>query len=86
MMEKNVAISILEDINRSLMSNNWKENALSTIDLYKKGLEVATNEKIKRMINIHSKYIEKYGNNHIKTRKLGKKINDEVQKIYNKKI
>lgn len=85
-MEKNVAIYILEDINRSLMSNNWKANALSTIDLYKKGLEVATNEKIKRMINIHCKYAEKYGNNHIKTRKLGKNINDEVQKIYNKKI
>lgn len=85
-MKKNVAILILQDIQLSLMDNNWKEKSLQTIELYKKGLEVATNEEIKKMIKIHYNHAKKYGNNHIKTIKLGKRINDKVQKIFNKKI
>ena len=85
-MEKNVAISILQDVQNALMDDNWKEKSLKTIELYIKGLEIATNEKIKKMIKIHCKYAEKYGDNHQKTKRLGKNINDEVQKIYNKKF
>lgn len=83
-MEKNVAISILKDIQKTLMDNNWKEKSLQTIEIYEKGIEVATNEKIKKMINKHSQYIMLYGEADKKTIKLAKKIDKEMQKIYNK--
>ena len=50
-MEKEVAISILEDIENSLQKENWKEESLKTIAIYKKGLEIATNLKIKNLID-----------------------------------
>lgn len=83
-MKKQIAISILEDISTSLMDNNWKEKTLKTIEIYRKGLEIATNVKIKNMIDKHSEFTKKYGENHKKTIKLGKKIDEEIQKIYNR--
>lgn len=82
-MEKEVAISILEDIENSLQKENWKEESLKTIAIYRKGLEIATNLKIKNLIEKHREYIKKYGENDKKTIKIGKKIDEEVQKIYN---
>lgn len=82
-MEKEVAISILEDIENSLQKYNWKEESLKTIAIYRKGLEIATNLKIKNLIEKHREYIKKYGENDKKTIKIGKKIDEEVQKIYN---
>lgn len=82
-MEKEVAISILEDIENSLQKDNWKEESLKTIAIYRKGLEIATNLKIKNLIEKHREYIKKYGENDKKTIKIGKKIDEEVQKIYN---
>ena len=82
-MEKEVAISILEDIENSLQKENWKEESLKNIAIYRKGLEIATNPKIKNLIEKHRKYIEKYGENNQKSIKIGKKIDKEVQKIYN---
>lgn len=82
-MEKEVAISILEDIENSLQKENWKDESLKTIAIYRKGLEIATNPKIKNLIEKHRKYIEKYGENDKKTIKIGKKIDEKVQKIYN---
>ena len=82
-MEKEVAISILEDIENSLQKENWKEESLKNIAIYRKGLEIATNPKIKNLIEKHRKYIEKYGENNHKSIKIGKKIDEEVQKIYN---
>ena len=83
-MENEVAISILEDIENSLQKENWKEESLKNIAIYRKGLEIATNPKIKNLIEKHRKYIEKYGENNQKRIKLGKKIDEEVQKIYNR--
>lgn len=82
-MEKEVAISILEDIENSLQKENWKEESLKNIAIYRKGLEIATNPKIKNLIEKHREYIKKYGENDKKTIKIGKKIDEEVQKIYN---
>lgn len=82
-MEKEVAISILEDIENSLQKENWKDESLKNIAIYRKGLEIATNSKIKNLIEKHRKYIEKYGENNPKSIKIGKKIDEEVQKIYN---
>ena len=79
MIEKDVAINMLEDIEHSLNQENWKCKALSTIKQYKKGLLIAKNEKIKKLIEESKKYDE----NSAKYKKIGKKIDEEVQKIYN---
>ena len=82
-MEKEVAINILEDIQNSLMQKNWKEESLKNIDLYRKGLEIATSPKIKNLVKKHKKYIKKYGENDKKTLKITNKIDDEIYRIYN---
>ena len=83
MIEKQIAINILEDIQNSLMQKNGKEESLKNIDLYRKGLEIATSPKIKNLVNKHKKYIKKYGENDKKTLEIVKKIDDETHKIYN---
>jgi len=82
-MEKQTALDILEDIQQEL-DRNGKDKALKTVRVYRKGLEMATNEKIKNLIEKHCEYIEKYGENDRRTLKISKKIDDELQKIYNK--
>lgn len=82
-MRKEVAIEILEDIQNSLMQENWKEESLRTIAIYRKGLEIATSPKIKNLLKKHKECKEKYGENGKKALKIGKKIDEEVQKIYN---
>ena len=79
MIEKEVAINILEDIESSLYSEKWKCNTLRTIMQYKKGLLIATNSKIKKLVEESKKYDE----NSIKYRIIAKKIDNEVQKINN---
>ena len=49
-MKKEIAINILEDIEDSLIQKNWKEESLKNIDLYRKGLEIATSPKIKNLV------------------------------------
>ena len=82
-MEKEVAIKILEDIQSNLNQENWKYQTLSTISQYKKGLLIATNDKIKKLVEKYKEYITKYGENGKKTMALGKKIDEEIKKIYN---
>lgn len=82
-MEKEVAIDILKDIRNSLMKENWKEETLKTIAIYRKGLEIANNQKIEELIKRYKEYKEKYGENDKKTLKIAKKIDDETHKIYN---
>lgn len=77
MIEKETAINILEDVERSLYSENWKYNTLSTISQYKKGLLIATNEKIKKLVEESKKYDE----NSVKHKKISKKIDNEIKKI-----
>lgn len=78
-MEKEVAISILEDIQESLQKENWKDESQKTINIYRKGLLIATNEKIKKLIEESKRYDE----DSVKYIKIGKKIDEEIQKIYN---
>lgn len=85
-MKKEVAIDILEDIQNSLMSSNWKQETLKILNHYIKGLEIATDEKIEKMLNKHCEYKKIYGENGRKTIYLSKKIDKEIQKIYNKKF
>ena len=72
-MKKEVAIDILEDIKNSLMKENWKEETLKTIVIYRKGLEIATSPKIKNLTEKYKKYREKFGENNKKTLKIAKK-------------
>lgn len=82
-MEKSVAISILEDIQQALNdTNNAKDKALKTIELYRKNLEIATNDKLKELIKKHTEYCRKYGEDDRKTLKLSKKIDKELHKIF----
>lgn len=81
-MEKEVAIDILKDIRNSLMKENWKEETLKTIAIYRKGLEIANNQKIEQLIKRYKEYKEKYGENDRKTLKISKKIDDKIREIY----
>ena len=82
MIEKEVAIDILEDIQNSLTQTKWKEESLKTIAIYRKGLEIATSPKIKNLVEKYKEYKENYGENDKKTLKKNKKIDDETHKIY----
>ena len=83
MIEKQIALNILEDVQDSLMQKNWKEQSLKTIAIYRKGLEIATNPKIKNLMEQYKKYKEIYGEEDKKTLKIAKKIDEETHKIYN---
>ena len=85
-MKKEVAIDILEDIQNSLMNSNWKQETLKILNHYIRGLEIAKDEKIKKMVNKHCEYKKIYGENGRKTIYLSKKIDKKIQKIYNKKF
>lgn len=84
MIEKETAIQILQEIESQL---NYKdlEQAEKTIDIYIKNLEISTNDKIQQLIDKHTKYREKYGEDNFKTKMLAKKIDKELSTIYNKK-
>ena len=85
-MEKQIAINILEDIKVTLLGNNAKENGLKIVEIYRKNLEIATNKKIIDLIEKYTIYVKEYGEEHSKSIKLAKKIDEEMKKIYNKKI
>ena len=57
-MNKNEAINILEDIQSCLKQDDWKCKTLSTISQYKKGLLIATNPKIKKLVEKYKEYID----------------------------
>ena len=81
-MEKEIAINMLQDIEDSLMQKNWKEQSLKTIAVYRKGLEIATSTKIRKLIEKQKEFLEKYGENGKKTLQINKKIDDEIRRIY----
>ena len=82
-MDKKTLLNILNDIENQLKTEKWKENALKTIDLYRKNLEISNNRKIKNLIKIQKDYINKYGENAPETITINKKIDEEIRKIYN---
>ena len=82
-MEKEVAISILEDIQNTLNKEDWKNQTLKIIDIYKKNLKITENSKIKNLIKKQKEYIKNYGEYSNKTLKINKKIDEELRKIFN---
>ena len=55
MIEKAVAINILEDIQQCLNQENWQARTLSTAKQYKKGLIIATDVELKELIEQYKK-------------------------------
>ena len=55
MIEKEVAINILEDIERCLYDEDWKHKTLSSVEQYIKGLEIAVDEELKELIDKYKK-------------------------------
>lgn len=82
-MDKQTAIAILEDIGNTLEEIDWREKGIKTIDIYIKGLKIATNEKIQNLIHKQDEYFKLYGENSKKTLKLSKKVDKEISKIFN---
>ena len=83
MVEKEVAISILQDIKDDI--NKDKSKGLRTIDIYVRNLEVATSSKIKELVAKKKELVAKYGEDDKRVEKINKKASDEIGKIFNKK-
>ena len=79
MIEKSVAINILEDIQQCLNQENWQARTLSTATQYKKGLLVAIDDELKELITEHKKYDE----NSPEAIELTHKISERLRSIYN---
>ena len=82
-MEKEVALSILEDLQNCLNKDNWKSETLKNIKIYKKNLQIAIDDNIRELIEKQKDLIDKYGENDKRTLKMNKKIGKELQKIFN---
>lgn len=79
MIEKTVAINILEDIKQCLDNENWQAKTLSTVKQYKKGILVAIDDELKQLIEEHKKYDE----DSPEAVELAQVISERLQKIYN---
>ena len=83
MVEKEVAISILEDIKQDIIKD--KSKGLRTIDIYVRNLEVATSPKIKELVAKKKELVAKYGEDDKRVEKINKKASAEINKIFDKK-
>ncbi len=83
MIEKEKAIEILEEI-ESQLNYKEQEKAEKTINTYIKNLEISTNDRIQQLIDKHTQYRKKYGEDSFRTKMLAKKIDKELLAIYNK--
>lgn len=79
MIEKSVAIDILEDIQQCLNQENWQNKTLSTAKQYKKGILVSIDNELKELIAEHKKYDE----DSQKAIELTQKISERLRRIYN---
>ena len=79
MIEKSVAISILEDIQQCLNEEKWPIKTLSAVKQYKKGILVSIDEELKELIAEHKKYDE----NNKEAIELTQKISERLKRIYN---
>lgn len=83
MVDKQVAISILEDIKQDIIKDKLK--GLRTIDIYVRNLEVATSPKIKELVAKQKELVTKYGEDDARVIRVNKKASAEINKIFNKK-
>lgn len=83
MVEKQVALDILEEIKKNIQADDTGTKALKTINIYRKNLEIAVNPKLKVLVEQQKECIVKYGEDDAHTKKLNKKISKELEKIFN---
>ena len=83
-MQKEIAINILQDIYDSLQGYDWKDKGLKTIKIYRRNLEMSTDKEIQQLIEKQKEYIEKYGEDSIKTKRLNKRVDKKIREINNK--
>lgn len=83
-MKKSVAIDILKDVRESLLQENWQEQTMRTIKIYKKNIEISMNPSIQKLIKRYKKSFDRYGERNIMTVILGKKIDKKMQEIFTK--
>lgn len=83
-ISKPIAISILQDVKDSLSQENWEEQTLRTINIYKKNIEISMNPTIQKLVRKYKKCFDKYGENNIMTIILGRKIDKKMQEIFTK--
>lgn len=81
MVDKQVAISILEDIKQEIIDG--KTNG--TLEIYIRNLEVATSPKIRSLVAKQKALLEKYGEDDKRVEKINKKASAEINKIFYKK-
>ena len=81
MVDKQVAISILEDIKQEIIDG--KTNG--TLEIYIKNLEVATSPKIKSLVAKQKALLEKYDEDDARVIRINKKASAEINKIFDKK-
>lgn len=80
MIEKEVAINILEDIEQCLYDDEWKHKTLSSVNQYIKGLEIATDDELKQLIDEY----QKCDDNSDEAMLLADKINNKIFSVYNR--
>ena len=73
-MEKKVAVDILEDIKQSIIDDDSGVKALNTLEIYRKNLEISVNPKIRKLVDEQKEIISKYGEDDIHTVKINNKI------------
>ena len=83
MVEKQVALDILEEIKKDIQEDDTGTKALKTIDIYRKNLEIAVNPKLKALVEQHKEVMAKYGEDDAHTIRLNKNISKELEKIFN---
>ena len=83
MVEKQVALDILEEIKKDIQEDATGTKALKTIDIYRKNLEIAVNPKLKALVEQQKEVMAKYGEDDAHTIRLNKNISKELEKIFN---
>lgn len=83
MVEKQVALDILEEIKKDIQEDDTGTKALKTINIYRKNLEIAVNPKLKALVEQQKEVLAKYGEDDAHTIRLNKKISKELEKIFN---
>jgi len=83
MVEKQVAINILEDIEQALKDDHTGNKAKRTVDIYRKNLVVSTNPKLRELVKEQKDLSTKYGDEDIRTIRISKKISKILEDIFN---
>lgn len=78
MIEKEVAINMLDDIKQCLYDKEWKQKTLSTTKQYQRGLLVATDDTVKHLID----ELKKYDEDSIQYRSIKSILDERLSEIF----